>query len=718
MITTKKGRFARLAARLAPAILLAATSGGTQAAPRGSPCRQAMARGGAAAVDVCRDAYRRSGRDDDGILLAHAYLLAGDSEQVLAVTRGMVDRERASDARRERCRALLDDDQATAGLLEGIAAYAIDTAAGDRRRMGQDALCVSQAARHAGQPGEALAAADAAIALAHGAGDQATELPADIAAVDALRRMGATGEASGAMRAAVGLARTPCEQVWAHLKLGMLLQESDDETTAGDELDQADEANHACDDGRARAAIQLNRAALLTRAAPAKASALLDDVARDGGDGPELLLLRALIEGNLGHDLRAAQLLDRAAHLPQPDADWLWMIEDAQADLDAAAGDVVGAEEHYRRSIARVGELRLAAEDRSALVLASHRLPYEGLMILLAEQDRWRELLALVLDLDASDMLEAAGAPAAAREATAPADAAAVSVDDVIGAWRGRDLVIVLAPGARLIGSEPEPVLRLRLVDGALTGERLGPASPVRAAARTLFGHPDAAAEGRALGRVFVPDDGRTGTLDVLAIGALGRVPLAALRDATGTTVVARRPLDHMLSIRPRAAAPPASGPPLVIADPTGELPDARIEGWLVAAMLGAPRAVAGAGGAPAVRARLGDARHATVLHIAGHVVQRGRWRVLPLADGEVGPDDVIALGLAPRLAVLASCASALARDEDGWGSIPAAMITSGADTVIATDRTLDDDVALRLVMRLYARPGWTDDPTRALAAL
>jgi CHAT domain-containing protein len=155
----------------------------------------------------------------------------------------------------------------------------------------------------------------------------------------------------------------------------------------------------------------------------------------------------------------------------------------------------------------------------------------------------------------------------------------------------------------------------------------------------------------------------------------------------------------------------------VVIADPRGNLTGARREGAVVAAALGAGVRASGAGtGWPATRAELWAARDAALLHVAGHVVDEGGRRVLPLADGDVDPAEILHSRVAPRVAVLASCGSAAAMDEEGWGSIAAALLEAGTKVVVATDRDIDDKEALAVMRALYAQPDWSTDPARALA--
>jgi CHAT domain-containing protein len=86
------------------------------------------------------------------------------------------------------------------------------------------------------------------------------------------------------------------------------------------------------------------------------------------------------------------------------------------------------------------------------------------------------------------------------------------------------------------------------------------------------------------------------------------------------------------------------------------------------------------------------------------------------MADGEVDPAEMLRHGLAPRLAVVAGCGSAAAMDEEGWGSIAAALLDAGTAMVIATDRSVEDTTTLAVMNTFYAQPDWQADPARALA--
>ena len=63
----------------------------------------------------------------------------------------------------------------------------------------------------------------------------------------------------------------------------------------------------------------------------------------------------------------------------------------------------------------------------------------------------------------------------------------------------------------------------------------------------------------------------------------------------------------------------------------------------------------------------------------------------------------------------MASCGSVEARDDASWGSLAAAFLAAGSETVIATERPVDDAITNQFVRRFY-EAGGAQDPIGALA--
>ena len=693
------------------------------------------------AVETCAATYRHTGNGHYLVWTAKAHLYLGELAEAEQVVHQILDRSLYIDRRGQVDASLYGDAHGTLSYtalrrnsisvawMHAIVARIAHAFAGDDSGLARDAVSLSQASRQAGDFTAALQAADEALRLAQKLADSHIALVAYLARADALRRMGDSGGAAETLARAIERATEPCDKAWAHVKNAMCLIETGQDGLASLELATAAQANRHCDSHDVSVQIALNEAWLLRRKDPAGALARLDGAEKSDGELIETQLMRGYLAVDRGALAEADHHFSRAEAVGPSDADWPWELARARAELSELRGGLLGdlvAEFHYRRAVAMVATLRATARARSAYLVSSHRAPYDGLIALLARHGRWRDVLAVVLELDASDMLRATADQAVVRDHAAldldtpaprPVENPTLAVEDVVSAWRSRDLVIVIAPSRRELDPGHERAYRLRLADGQVTGEDVTDADAARKAADKLFADPGDQAAARALGSMIVPPGRSEATLHVLAIGSLGKVPLAALRNRDGTLILASRPLVRVLGLRATGPEASGAGPAVVIADARGDLPSAAAEGLVVAAALGSGAQVSGSGTAsPANRDRLWAAHDAELLHIAGHVGVLGRWRVLHLADGDVDAAEMVQRGLAPHIAVLAGCGSAAATDEEGWGSIAAALLESGTAVVIATDRSIDDRASLALMRELYRQPDWRADPARALA--
>lgn len=611
--------------------------------------------------------------------------------------------------------------------VHGTIALGAHTIARDRPGLAGALYQLSQAALSAGDYRAALAIAEMADVLAQELDDPDLEWTVSLGLADVLRRLGDHRAARTTLGRLVELATHRCRKAWVYLKLALSYMEDDQEGLARQILRKAAEAHQGCGRGDVAISIPIVEAWLLRHSDPITAITLLDELARwSGGERLETALLRAYIAADRGEPAAATDHLDHAARLDPLDADWTWEIECARAELAVLRLGLLGdalAELHYRRAIAMIAKLRSNARMQSAHFVSTHRRPFDGLIALLARHQRWRDVLAVVLDLDASDMLRAtadgkAGAGGGGLDADDKDHLALEprpAVEDVLAAWRSRNLLVVIAPSPPQIGPPHERVYRLWISNGQITGEEVGNASSARKHAIALSADPGDETAARELGRIFQPS--QAGAYDVLAVGVLGKAPLAVLRDDDGSLLVRKHPLARVLALVARGAESTGGAPSLVLANPTGGLASASKEGAMVREALGPGIEICGAGmSCAASRSRLWMARDADLLHVAGHVVARGRLRALELSDGLVDPFEITQQRLAPRIAVLAGCGSAAATDEEGWGSVAAALLEAGTAVVIATDRTVDDAASLSLMRRFYAQPDWRTDPAGALA--
>jgi hypothetical protein len=243
------------------------------------------------------------------------------------------------------------------------------------------------------------------------------------------------------------------------------------------------------------------------------------------------------------------------------------------------------------------------------------------------------------------------------------------------------------------------------------------------AAVRTLVARwlerPDDDRVAEELGAVLAPPGAalRPGELLYVAPSALlARVPFAALR-RQGRRLIE----DHILAQVPsltalhalRRVSATVAGVPVVLGNPTGDLPEAEREAVAVAARLGRPALLYL--GAEATTDRLRQAARASILHLALHsgVGASGPW--LGLHDRRLLAGDLLEWHLAPDLVVLASCASAATPDPGLWGSLVAAFLASGSRSVVASLWSTEDRVSHELVERFYDEGG-RRDPALALA--
>jgi hypothetical protein len=148
---------------------------------------------------------------------------------------------------------------------------------------------------------------------------------------------------------------------------------------------------------------------------------------------------------------------------------------------------------------------------------------------------------------------------------------------------------------------------------------------------------------------------------------------------------------------------------PVVVGDPRGDLPGSSREADFVARALH----VTALSHSNATRDALLASPHPRVLHIAAHSKVDDSRAAFVMADGIVTATQVLSAGLAPRLAVIATCRSQ--GGDDPMTSLVAAFLASGTVGVIGAKRALDDDAG-ELLLRDFYLAGGQNDPVQALA--
>lgn len=417
----------------------------------------------------------------------------------------------------------------------------------------------------------------------------------------------------------------------------------------------------------------------------------------------------------------------------ESDPDWIWDLEYQRGRAEEALGRSAAAA--YERSIATVERMRreLALDELKSWLLDRKRQPFEALFLLQARSGRAEAALATAERALARTFLDAflhtAAAPGAfvaepgsaaslvrleSLESLLPAMsespvAAPQPIDRVLSALAGRRALIYFEAGDELWPISVDGG-RVRLLTPAPAGE-------VRRLAGRFLAKPEDARTAEDLGKWLLPPGSlpeKRRTLHVVADGALGNVPFAALRRG-GRYLVE----DHALVLAPSLSALAVlesrrTGgflPPLVLADPEGNLPAARAEGVEVARLLRGTAVT----GEQAKSAALAMASRARALHLAAHtgLGPRGAW--LQLADRRWSASEILARRIGPPLVVLASCSSAVRPGRDMWGSLGAAFLAAGSRAVLANLGSVEDRQARELVLRFYAEGGAVD-PAGALA--
>jgi tetratricopeptide (TPR) repeat protein len=688
---------------------------------RGDPCADAFDRQRwPDAIAACRgDAI------DDRLRLAQAHMYQGEYPHSAAVAAGLLARPlttaQAAMVHRVLGRAEEVAERHAAAAIHYATALALRASTGADREVARESYGLGVVMEAAGAYDEALRVLTVARDAAIRAGDRKMQGYAEFMRAHVVRSLGDVLATERTLEVAAGLLAPYCDRVHVLTEQGWHQFAQGHATLARDAYRRVLDMPAACLTPELRDRAHAMLAWIAVRQDDlAAADAHLEGIATSDAD---MALIRASADLLRGDPGSAATRL-REAEVHATDATWGWLVPLMLAQVEELRGQANAAEAAYRRAIAAVVRVRAGSRSQAAYVVASHRMPYEGLFGLLARAGRWRDALALIAGLDASDLLQvtstpglvgidgvgkpAAGAgPPVATRGTGTEQI--VDVDRIVRAWRGRDLVVVVAPAPRAIAGVPDRIWRLRIVDGEVRGEDVGDAAELEALADRLLGAPRDAEAAVALGRAIVPAG--AAPLYVLTVGSIGRAPLAALRDADGW-VLARRPLLRVLGLQPRTARVAHGTGALVLGDPRRDLRAAADEARWVADQLGT---TAWTGG-DATIGRLLAARSVDVLHLAAHTNEQAARRVIHLADGDLAAETVIAGGVAPRLVVLASCGSAAARDEGGWGSLAAGFIAAGSDAVVATHWSVEDVATAELVRGFYAAGG-TRDPARALAA-
>lgn len=678
---------------------LVVACGGTR-----NPCRDLLrARAHSAVIVLCPDtdegalarAFKDAGRDDlaaDAAARTAQSLVGTEYTAEAAYLVGYIDGSSRDRIRERRAQVYLAvavalyrlahryDEAAIAGrrlaFLKGVAGLPVALAAVDD-------------ARTSGEPGVIV---DALTGLA--------EVYGEIGMADDARDAFVRAENAGA---------SPETLAFTYLKHGYLLigLESVADRRAG--IAYLREAKRLGSEGTTYAA-RLNLAAAYID---------LDEIDRglaelDGLEGPRVTLVTAYGLARRGQ-LGTAEKLLVDAELDADDAEYFitFAMEAARGAL--ARGDSDTAIDYYRRAIAAVEEVRRLAPhpELRPWVLTRAAAPYQALVDLLARRGTASaalEALQVTEALHARTLLDAAVGRAAgpdreliiaqARERLPPQEP--LSIDELLARLASREALVFVA-GWRF------HLLNGRVEVAAISNGDLDAARAFLAD----FGDADAAAIAAA---ALLPAGigTRTETLYVVPGAGLADVPFAAL-PIDGKSLVERRAvalLPGLAALGCRPGPSPWTTARVYLGDAAGDLPAAAGE----VRRLGGNSARVGAA---ADRASVRAAQDAALLHVAvhGHVSRAGG--ALELADGPLTAAEIVAEGIAPRVAVLTGCGTGASAglDAEDWGSFPSAFLAAGSAFVIATLRSVPDAEAAVVVDAYYAAAPDLDPVARLAAA-
>lgn len=213
--------------------------------------------------------------------------------------------------------------------------------------------------------------------------------------------------------------------------------------------------------------------------------------------------------------------------------------------------------------------------------------------------------------------------------------------------------------------------------------------------------------------------------LTLIEAGRGERTPLHLLPWRSAGSLLDVAPVSYSLDLRPRPARLDSGRSALLVADPRGDLAQARAEADDVARALSANGwTITDLRGARAERLRVVESSAgADLLHFAGHGVRAGAsgWdSALLLADDQrFGVHDVFMLAEVPRGIVLTGCETAAPSPNTVGGgmNIGRAFVLAGSEWVIAADARVDDDVAARVGAAIHRSEG-ESGPARLRDAL
>lgn len=440
-------------------------------------------------------------------------------------------------------------------------------------------------------------------------------------------------------------------------------------------------------------------------------------------------------------DLLGAEAQVRGSLAGEPVPFWAWQLEEQLGKTLEAQGRLDEALAAYRRSIAGVEVLRkeVALDVLQVALRERKRAPYEAAFELTARRGEVAAAMAMAQAMWQRGFVESFDPRGAATERGA-ADRGDPAAERLRGLQQLAQQLARPPGGAASEAADAAEVMAFVEARGALWRyvRMGGPAALERLAlsaaeARKLVGElrarPEDGEVAARLASALLPASLRKGAtspgsarpLVVVADGALAGLPFAALR-VGDRWLVQQRTLRYWPALEEVGAARASSGTvvprasaPVVLAATAGqrsaELIAARDEAVALAAFVGVTPKL----GEAATIAALHASDGAQLLHLAGHGGLASSGAFVRLADGDVTAAEIVAWKLAPKVVVLASCASGARPSGSMWGALGGAFLAAGSEAVVATLWSVEDAATARLMRGFYGAGG-ASDPARALA--
>jgi tetratricopeptide (TPR) repeat protein len=733
----------RIARRLPWILVLAALVAGLAATlliyrHRAPDCRAAArAATDAIAVSVCEREFEGTGDPAVGVLLADAQRRLGNMNVASAIASGLLATPHRADALQILGKIAVAQARFDAASDALERARELHRAADQRAELARDDQALAGVLTKREQYAEALRILDECIGEARAGGDQGIEGYCHLSSAQVLSRIGYFDASGHEIDLAEPLSTSARDLAWLEVARGDLLQELGRSPIPTQHFERSVSA-FARALGLASSA-QLPRLQLTTELNLVYSLAEL----RRTGDAERHLDAARVLDFDGHYASQRAQLAARIAYRrgdlavasSQNDRLFDTITDDderldvcvMQARIALASHDLALAETWARRGVAQAEKIRAAQTviELRAWILSSRRDPYELLFTALARAGRFEAALAIFDQWQGRTLLDVVSRSTSTKPVELRGAAARL---DRLGAW------LPVASAAPLMRTDAGhtltadlrnlDVLALVIADGDLwsvtTGggelhmTDLGAIGALQDRLDRFQSAPTDRALADELGELLVPDTTFRATQDTLRVvldGPLSGLPIAALRHH-GRPLISVRPIVHAprlseltcLGASDRAHA-------VVLADPRGDLPEARREAEVIASLLGTTSTM---GPAATTKALLAAAR-GDVLHVAAHADIEVDGGLLYLSDQAISALEIAARGLGPALVVLSACDSALSSDAELAGALSTAFLASGSTQVVATLRPVSDAGARELTTRFY-RDGGVRDPVRVLA--